>query len=194
MAEYPRHRGLLALLMAFQRPRGGIRQLFLLEASEVAARQMQEIAGQRNDLGAQAIQRFMDQIIVIAVTGAFVQAQDAIGVPTAVAHKASEKIVTAGDAVDGAALRGFQYLKNSLPEFWRDALIGIDHQHPVAGGVILRALALNAIASPVGMGIDLGAEAAGQLNGVVGAAGVEAVNFIRPAIGAQTIRLQGGGV
>ncbi|MFU0656513.1 glycosyltransferase, partial [Klebsiella pneumoniae] len=33
-------------------------------------------------LGAQAIQRFMDQIIVIAVTGAFVQAQDAIGIPT----------------------------------------------------------------------------------------------------------------
>ncbi len=109
-------------------------------------------------LGAQAIQRFMDQIIVIAVTGAFVQAQDAIGIPTAVAHKASEKIVTAGDTVDGAALGGVQYLKNSLPEFWRDALIGIDHQHPVAGGVILRALALNAIASPVGMGIDLGAE------------------------------------
>lgn len=126
----------------------------MLEASEVAAGQVQEIAGQRNNLGARAIQRFMDQIIVIAVTGAFVQAQDAIGIPTAVAHKASEKIVTAGDAVDGAALGGVQYLKNSLPEFWRDALIGIDHQHPVAGGVILRALALNAIASPVGMGID----------------------------------------
>ena len=194
MAENPCHRGLLALLVTLKRPRGGIRQLFLLEASEVAAGQVQEIAGQRNNLGAQAIQRFMDQIIVIAVTGAFVQAQDAIGIPTAVAHKASEKIVTAGDAVDGAALGGVQYLKNSLPEFWRDALIGIDHQHPVAGGVILRALALNAIASPVGMGIDLGAEAAGQLNGVVGAAGVEDDNFIRPANGAQTIRQQVGGV
>ena len=60
--------------------------------------------------------------------------------------------------------------------------------------IILRALALNAIASPVGMGIDLGAEAAGQLNGVVGAAGVEDDNFIRPANGAQTIRQQVGGV
>jgi len=44
------------------------------------------------------------------------------------------------------------------------------------------------------MGIDLGAEAAGQLNGVVGAAGVEDDNFIRPANGAQTIRQQVGGV
>jgi hypothetical protein len=31
--------------VALKRPRGGIRQLFLLEASEVAAGQMQEIAG-----------------------------------------------------------------------------------------------------------------------------------------------------
>lgn len=44
------------------------------------------------------------------------------------------------------------------------------------------------------MGIDTGAEAAGQLNGVVGAAGVEDDNFIRPANGAQTIRQQVGGV
>ena len=132
----------------------------------------------------------MDQIIVIAVTGAFVQAQHAIGIPTAVAHKASEKVVATSNTVDGAALRRCQHLKNSLPEFWRDALIGIDHQHPVAGGIVLRALALNAIASPVGMGIDLGAEAAGQLDGVVGTARVEDDDFICPANGVQTIRQQ----
>jgi hypothetical protein len=106
----------------------------LLEASEVAAGQMQEIAGQRNDLGAQAIQRFMDQIIVIAVTGAFVQAQDAIGIPTAVAHKASEKIVTAGDAVDGAALGASSTLRIACLSsgVTRSSVSIINTQSPVA--------------------------------------------------------------
>jgi hypothetical protein len=50
------------------RPRGGIGQLFLLEAGEIAAGQMQQIARQFDNLRAFGIQRFMDQIIVIAVT------------------------------------------------------------------------------------------------------------------------------
>jgi hypothetical protein len=114
----------------------------------------------------------MDQIIVIAVTVAFVQAHHAVGVPAAVAHKAAEEIVTPGDAVDRAGCGRPSTLRIAC-QLRRDALIGIDHQHIVAGGVVLRALALNTIALPVGIDIDLNALAAGQFDGVVATAGVE---------------------
>ncbi len=155
---------------------------------------MQQIAAERHDFGAEAIQRFMHQIIVIAVTRAFVQAHHPIGIPTAVAHKTPEEVVTPGDTVDNAALRRVQYLENSRFQFRRNALVGINHQHPVVSGVILCALALNAIASPVGIAIDPRAEATGQLDGIVGTAGVQHHHFIRPAYRRQAIGEQVGGV
>lgn len=53
-------RGLLAARMPLLRPGGGIVQLFPLEAGEIAAGQMKQIARQRDDLSAIAGQRFMD--------------------------------------------------------------------------------------------------------------------------------------
>ena len=149
MAEDSGQRGLLPSLMALLRPGGGVGQLLLLKAGKIAAGQMQQVPREFDNLRALGVERFVDQISVIAVTVAFVQAHHAVGVPAAVAHKATKEIVAPGDAVYRAALRRDQHAADGLRKLRGNALVGIDHQHIVAGGVGLGALALNTVALPV---------------------------------------------
>ena len=104
MGEDAGQRGLLAARMPLLRPGGGIVQLFTLEAGEIAAGQMKQIARQGDDLSAIAGQRFMDQVVVVLITLARIEAHHAVGVPAAVAHKAAQEIVTTRDTVDRAGL------------------------------------------------------------------------------------------
>ena len=47
----------------------------------------------------------MDQIVVVLIPLALVEAHHAVRIPAAVAHKTAKEIVAAGNAVDGAGLR-----------------------------------------------------------------------------------------
>ena len=190
MAEDSGQRGLLPSLMALLRPGGGVSQLLLLKAGKIAAGQMQQIAREFDNLRALAVERFVNQIIVIAVTVAFVQAHHAVGVPAAVAHKAAKKIVAAGDAVYRPGFRRGQHAADGLRKLRGNALVGIDHQHIVAGGVVLGALTLNAVALPVAVDMYLNTQAAGEFNGVIAAAGIQQYYLIGPAYRGQTIRQQ----
>lgn len=69
---------------------------------------------------------------------------------------------------------------NALLKRGRNALIGIDHQHVIAGGAGLRALALDTVALPVGVDIDLYACRTRHFYRVIGAAGIKQDDFIRP--------------
>ena len=77
------------------------------------------------------------------------------------AHKAAKKIVAPGNAVYCAGLRRGQHAADRLRKLRSDALVGIDHQHVIAGGVVLGALALNTVALPVAIDMHLNAHAAG---------------------------------
>ena len=106
------------------------------------------------------------------------------------AHKAAKEIVAPGDAVYRAGLRRGQHAADRLRKLRSDALVGIDHQHVVAGGVGLGALALNTVALPVAIDMHLNALAAGEFDGVVAAAGIQQHYLIGPAYRRQTIRQQ----
>ena len=72
MGEDSGQRGLLAALVTLLRPSRGIVELFTLEAREIAAGQVQQIARQGDDLGIVAGQRFMHQIVVVLIPLALV--------------------------------------------------------------------------------------------------------------------------
>ena len=105
MGEDTRQRGLLATLVTLLRPCGGIVELFALEACEIAAGQVQQIARQGDDLGIVAGQRFMHQIVVVLIALALVEARHAVRIPAAVAHKTAKEVVAAGNAVYSTRLR-----------------------------------------------------------------------------------------
>ena len=78
MAEDSGQRG-LCLSDGAPAPGGGIGQLLLLKAGEITAGQMQQVAREFDNPRALGVERFVDQIIVIAVTVAFIQAHHASG-------------------------------------------------------------------------------------------------------------------
>ena len=136
----------------------------------------------------------MDQVVVILITLARIEAHHAVGVPAAVAHKAAQEIVTTRDTVDRAGLWRGKHRLNGLSEFRGDALIGIDHQHVIARGVTLRTLAMNTVALPVGVGKDFCPGCTGNVRRVVRTSGVENDDFVSPGNRGQAIRKQVGGV
>ncbi len=86
------------------------------------------------------------------------------------AHKAAEKQITAAQAINRTAGWCDQHLLNRGAQFRCHAFIRIDHQNHVAGGIVLRALALDAIALPVIIVVDLRPSLRGDLDTAVMAA------------------------
>ncbi len=180
--------------MTLLRPCRGVIQLFTLEAGEITTGEMQQIAIEGNHACAVAGQRFVHQVIVVLIARARVQAHHAIGIPATVPHKATQEVVAPGDAVDGIRLRCSQHLLDGLLQFRGNTLVGVDHQDIVASGKLLRALALDAVALPVGIDIDLHTGRAGDLHRGVGAAGIKQNDLIGPHHGGEAIWQQVSGV
>lgn len=109
-------------------------------------------------------------------------------------HKTAKEIVTTRNAVDRARRWCGEHRLNGLTQLRRDALVCVEHQYIITGGISLRALALDARTLPVGVGIDFCTRCAGNVRRVVFTAGVEQDNFVSPGNGGQAIRSQVGSV
>ena len=136
----------------------------------------------------------MHQIIVVLIALALIEAHYAVWIPAAVAHKTAQEVVTTGNAVDRSRLWRGKHGLNGLLEFRGDTLVGVDHQHVITGSILLRALALDAIALPVRIDKDLCTRCAGNVHRVVRAAGVKDDDFVSPGDRSQAVRKQVGGV
>ncbi len=97
------------------------------------------------------------------------------------AHKTTEKQIASCNAVNDVWLRLHQYLFDGRTQFGRHALVGIDHQNHLMAGVLLRLLALFAIALPRTGGKDFCAVLTGYLRRVIAAARIQHHDLIGPA-------------
>ena len=110
------------------------------------------------------------------------------------AHKTAKEVVTAGNAVYGARLGRGKHRLNGLLKLRRNALVGVEHQDIITGGIPLRALALDAIALPVSVDKDFCTRCPGNVHGVVRTSGVKNDYLVSPGNRRQAIRKQVGGV
>ncbi|MNL44672.1 hypothetical protein D3C87_1672630 [compost metagenome] len=112
------------------------------------------------------------------------QAQHVVGPPAAVADVLAAEIRQAGDLVRVGARVG-QDVLDFTRQFGRDALIGVDGQHPVARRQIQRAIFLRAETRPIGRDFNARTQGLGQFDGAVGAARIHHDEFVGEGYGLQ---------
>ena len=111
---------------------GGVTVLLVQVVFQRFGRVVQQVAGQGAD-GLIAQDFFVHFVVRPAGAPPVEEAQVPVGIAFTVAQVAAEELVGAGEAVGGKLRRG-KRLADACGQFGRQALVGVQTQHPVVAG------------------------------------------------------------